>query len=83
MAKVADGAGASGVIAELADLGVLVQVAPRLARIVAAGPVPEEWEEAERRGAGLLVLPDVVSLRAFRRARGAEHSTTAVGKRRR
>lgn len=83
MAKVADGAGASGVIAEVADLGVLAQVAPGLVRIVAASPGAEDWEEAERRGAGVLVLTDLASLRAFRRARGAEPATTAVGKRRR
>jgi len=82
LAEVAAGAGATGIIGTSADLGVLAQVAPEVIRIVDAGPGAAEWAEAERRGAGVLVLPDPEALGRFG-ATGAAAAPPRAGKRRR
>ena len=65
LAAAAVAAGATGVVACTADLGVIAQVAPDAVGIVDAGDAPEEWAEAERRGAGVLVLPGPHALEVF------------------
>jgi len=82
LADVAAGAGATGIIGTFADLGVLAQVTPQVTRIVDAGADSAEWVEAERRGAGVLVLPDLEALTRFGTT-GAGAAPSRAGKRRR
>jgi len=82
LAASAAGAGAAAVICSVPDLGVVAQVAPDLVRIVDAGGDPDEWREASRRGAGVLVLPDPAALRGFRAASDAPGDPRGHGRRR-
>lgn len=61
LAKHAAGAGAVGVLATLADLGVLAQVSPGLERIGFGVSSLEALDEARRRGADLVVVPSALA----------------------
>jgi orotidine-5'-phosphate decarboxylase len=83
LAAAAAGAGATGIVGSLADLGVIAQVAPGTIGIVDAGPEAAEWAEASRRGAGVVVLPGPGSLRAFAAGGGATAAASQKPRRRR
>ncbi|HUG74088.1 MAG TPA: orotidine 5'-phosphate decarboxylase / HUMPS family protein [Acidimicrobiia bacterium] len=57
LAKRASAAGASGVLATLADLGVVAQAAPELGRVAVGISSLTGIDEARQRGADLIVVP--------------------------
>jgi orotidine-5'-phosphate decarboxylase len=65
LAKAASSAGASGVLANLGDLGVVAQAAPELERVAVGVVSPDGIDEARQRGADLIVAPSsLISSRA-------------------